>query len=270
MRKRILAAVLLLAMLLSLTSCGKDTTDGGETNTPSGTTSQPTQGPGESASQPTENAGNETPQPTEEPAAANFIFSARPAAAYEVTGLDLKNVYEGNYIDKAGDDFGPIHFVKLTPGENSFILFCISSDDESMLHSGATIHSPAGSGQWEGKTYSCFDTIIDNLPEGYTLLERNSWDGPYVFNETEVSGEYYSTLDVWLDWIQFAQLYHPDAAQDDSIYVIDVIPYSEMEEFDTVEECLAELVNSFAVLGASAVQIDVDEALARCRVEVSQ
>ena len=268
MRKKLLAAVLLLAMLLSLAACGGGTTDGGETNTPSGTTSQPTQGPGESASQPTENAGDETPQPTEEPAAVNFIFSARPVAAYEVTGLDLKNVYEGNYIDKAGDDFGPIHFVKLTPGENSFILFCIYSDDESMLHSGATIHSPAGSSRWEGKTYSCFDTIIDNLPEGYTLLEKNFWDGEYVFNEAQVGGEYYSTLDVWLNWIQFAELYHPDAAQDDSIYVIDVIPYSEMEEFDTVEECLGSLVKTFAGLGATATEIPVDEALARCHIEV--
>ena len=268
MHKKLLAAALLLAMLLSLASCGGGTTGGGETNTPSGTTSQPTQGAGgETTSQPTQ--GTETPQPTGEPAAVNFIFSARPAAAYEVTGLDLKNVYEGNYIDKAGDDFGPIHFVKLTPGENSFILFCIYSDDESMLHSGATIHSPAGSGQWEGKTYSCFDTIIDNLPEGYTLLEKNFWDGEYVFNEAQDGGEYYSTLDVWLNWIQFAELYHPDAAQDDSIYVIDVIPYSFDEGFDTVEECLVELVKTFADLGATATEIDVDEALARCHIEVS-
>ena len=267
MRKKLLAAVLLLAMLLSLASCGGGTTGGGETNTPSGTTSQPTQGAGgETTSQPTQ--GTETPQPAGEPAAVNFIFSARPAAAYEVTGLDLKNVYEGNYIDKAGDDFGPIHFVKLTPGENSFILFCIYSDDESMLHSGAAIHSPAGSGQWEGKTYSCFDTIIDNLPEGYTLLEKNFWDGEYVFNEAEVGGEYYSTLDVWLNWIQFAELYHPDAVRDDSIYVIDVIPYSFDEKFDTVEECLVELVKTLADLGAAATEIPVDEALARCHVEV--
>lgn len=268
MRKRVLAAALLLAMLLSLAACGGGTADKGEGNTSPVTTTQPTQGA--ETARPTEGAGEETAQPAEEPAAANFIFSARPAAAFEVTGLDLKSVYEENYIDLAGDDFGPIHFVKLTPGENAFILFCIYSDDESMLHSGATIHSPAGSSRWEGKTYSCFDTVIDNLPEGYTLLEKNLWDGDYVFNEAETGGEYYSTLDVWFNWIQFAQLYHPDAAQDDSIYVIDVIPYSEMEEFDTVEECLAELVNSFVILGAAATEIDVDEALARCRVEVSQ
>ena len=291
MHKKILAAALLLAMLLSLAACGGGTTDGGETNTPSGTTSQPTQGaggetsqptqgPGAATAQPTESAGTETPQPTqgagtetpkptEEPAETWYIFSARPVAAFEVTGFDLNSVYEGNYIDKAGDDFGPIPFVKLTPGENSFILFCIYSDDESMRHSGATIHSPAGSSRWEGRTYSCLDEFIDNLPEGYTLLKRNPWDGPYVFNEANDSGEYYSTLDVWLDWIQFSELYHPDAAQDDSIYVIDVIPYSFDEAFDTAEECLAKLVKTFADLGAAATQIDVDEALARCHIEVS-
>lgn len=268
MRKKIIINVLLLAMLLSLTACGSSPVAGEATKAPAGPVSQPAEGAGTETAQPTENAGAETPQPTEEPAAVSYIFSARPVAAFEVTGLDLKNVYEEDYTDLAGDVFGPIHFVKLTPGENSFILFCIYSDDESMLHSGATIHSPAGSGQWEGKTYSCLDAYIDNLPEGYTLLEKNFWDGEYVFNEAQGGGEYYSTLDVWLNWIQFAQLYHPDAAQDDSIYVIDVIPYSEMDEFDTVEECLAELVNSFVILGAAATEIPVDEALARCRVEV--
>ena len=266
MYKRIISAVLLLAMLLSVTSCGGGPAAGGETKDPGGEASRPAGG-----TEQTKDPEGDGSQPSEEPAAAaSFIFSDRPVAALEVTGLDLKNVYEGNYIDKAGDDFGPIHFVKLTPGENSFILFCIYSDDESMLHSGATIHSPAGNSQWEGKTYSCFDTIIDNLPEGYTLLEKNFWDGEYVFNEAQDGGEYYSTLDVWLNWIQFAQLYHPDAAQDDSIYVIDVIPYSFDEKFDTVEECLGSLVKTFAELGASATEIDVDEALARCRVEVSQ
>lgn len=39
-RKRIFAAVLLLAMLLSVASCGNGGTAGGETNTPSGTASQ--------------------------------------------------------------------------------------------------------------------------------------------------------------------------------------------------------------------------------------
>ena len=265
MRKKILAAALLLAMLLSVTSCGSGPAVGGESKNPEGTASQPAGG-----AEQTKDPDGEAPLPTEEPqAAVSFIFSDRPVAAFEVTGFDLHSTYEGNYIDLAGDDFGPIHFVKLTPGENSFILFCIYSDDESMLHSGATIHSPAGSGQWEGKTYSCFDTIIDNLPEGYTLLEKNFWDGEYVFNEAQEGGEYYSTLDVWHDWIQFAQLYHPDAAQDDSIYVIDVIPYSFDEAFDTVEECLGSLVNTLAILGASATEISVDEALARCGVEVS-
>ena len=42
------------------------------------------------------------------------------------------------------------------------------------------------------------------------------------------------------------------SAQDGSIYVIDVIPHSFDEAFDTVDECPAELVNSFAILGGAA------------------
>ena len=113
--------------------------------------------------------------------------------------------------------------------------------------------------------YRCFDTIVDPVPEGYALLERPD----YTYTEETYGGEFDTLLDVWLNWIMFTGLCHPDAAQDDTIYVIDVIPHSFDEAFDTVDECLAELVNSFAILGGAATEIPVDEALARCHVEIS-
>lgn len=262
MRRKIPAAVLLLAMLLSLASCGGGSA-GGETKDPGGEASQPVGG-----AEQTKAPEGDGPQPTEGPETAEprYIFSDRPVAAFEVTGLDLHSIYDGPYTDVEGYSYD-LPIVKLTPGENPFIIFCMPGEDEGdFTVSAAAIHSPAGSGQWEGRLYRCFDTIVDPVPEGYTLLERPD----YIYTEADYGGEFDSLLDEWLDWIMFTELYHPDAAQDDSIYVIEVIPHSFDEAFDTFDECLVELVNSFDLLGAAATQISVDEALARCRIEVSK
>ena len=188
-------------------------------------------------------------------------------AAYEVTGLDLKNVYDGTYTEADGSDYGPLPIAKLTPGENSLILFCILAEDNpDYPKSASTVRSPDGSGQWEGMAYSWYSTydyIIDPVPEGYTRLEREE----YLYTEDANGGHYYSTL--WLDWVMFTWLYHPDAAQDDSICVIDVTPQAYEEGFDTVDECLAVLEKVLAGLGAEVTEIPVDEALAGCHVEIS-
>ena len=265
MRKRVLAAVLLLAMLLSVTACGNGTTSGGESKSPAGTASQPAQGPGESAAQPTENAGTEAPQPMEEPpAAVNFIFSARPVAAYEVTGFDLHSIYDEPYTDSEGHTY-ELPIVKLTPGENSFIIFCMQADFET-LGDGftATVRSPAGSSRWEAQIYSCFDVIIDPVPEGYALLQR----GYYSYDEEAYGGGYDSLMDPALHYISFSELYHPDAAQNDSICVVDVAPFPGLPGIDTIEGAAAAVADTFVELGGTAIQIPVDEALAMCHVEV--
>lgn len=267
MHKKIVSAVLLLAILLSLAACGNDAAGGG-TKSPEGSAAQPTQSSGGETSQPTQGAGGETSQPTDGPeeAETRYIFSARPVAAYEVTGFDLHSTYEGNYVDLAGDDFGPIPFVKLTPGENSFIIFCMQADfDIAGSVSAAAIHSPAGSGQWVGETYSCFDALIDNLPEGYALFYKQD----YSYAESENDGGYLSTMDAVLHWIYFSELHHPDAAGDDSICVVDVAPFPGFPGIDTVEGVVAAVAETFAGLGAVATEIPVDEALARCHAEVA-
>ena len=154
MPKKILAAVLLLVMLLSVTSCGSGPAAGGETKDPEGTASQPAGG-----AEQTKAPEEETTQPSEEPVEVRYIFSDRPLAAYEVTGLDLKNVYDGNYTEADGSDYGPLPIAKLTPGENPFIIFCMPAEDNpDYPRSVATVRSPAGSGQWEGMAYSWYST----------------------------------------------------------------------------------------------------------------
>lgn len=165
MRKRIIIAVLLLAMLLSVTSCGNSLAAGGETKEPAETTSRPADG-----AEQTKAPEGEDPQPSEGPETVEtrYIFSDRPLAAYEVTGLDLKNVYEGIYTEADGTAYS-LPIAKLTPGENPFIIFCMPAENNpDYPRSVATVHSPAGSGQWEGTTYSwrsTFDEIIDPVPE---------------------------------------------------------------------------------------------------------
>ena len=270
MRKRALAAALLLAMLLSLAACGGGT--GEETKDPTGTASQPaqgseeetprqTEGTGGEDSQPTEEPGEETAQPSEAPGEAEtrYIFSDRPVAAYEVTGLDLKNV-----PNEAAAADGSYPHAKLTPGENSFIIFCIPVENNpDYPKSAATVRSPAGNSQWEGWAYSWYSTFdYELVPEGEARLEK---EVGYLHQEAADGAHYYSTL--WVDWIMFTALHHPDTAWDDLICVIDVTTYE--EELTTVDECLETLVNCFVNLGASVKEIPVDEALARCRVEVS-
>ena len=260
MRKKVLAAVLLLAMLLSLAACGGGT--GEETKDPAGTASQAgaerTKAPEGETPKPTEGSGEETTQPTEEPAETRYIFSDRPVAAYEVTGLDLKNV-----PDEAAAADGSYPHAKLTPGENSFIIFCIPVENNpDYPRSVATVHSPAGKSQWEGWAYSWYSTFdYEPVPEGDARLEKEIG---YLYQEVADGAHYYSTL--WVDWIMFTALYHPDTAWDDLICVIDVTTYE--EELTTVDECLAALVKCFTNLGAAVAEVPVDEALTRCHVEV--
>lgn len=266
MHKKIWAAALLLAMLLSLAACGGGTAGGEETKNPAGAASQPAQGPGEATSQPTKGTGGENAQPTEEtgPAGTRYIFSDRPAAAFEVTGFDLHSIYDGPYTDVEGYSY-ELPLVKLTPGENSLIIFCMQAErDIAGSNSTATIHSPAGSSPWEGRTYSCFDMIVDPVPEGYALFYQQD----YSYGEGDYDGGYLSLMDAILSWISFSELYHPDAAQDDSICVVDVAPYPDFPGIDTVEGVVAAVADTLAGLGGAVTEIPVDEALARCHAEV--
>ena len=163
--------------------------------------------------------------------------------------------------------------MRLTPGENTFILFCIPGDVEitwdewgSYVSEGATIHSPSGSGQWEAVVYHCSDFVLPQ-PEGFSLLIRDS-----NYNEETYDAHINSLVDPWLKWIRFSEIYHPDSPQDDAIYVIEVMTYPGDEYgYDEMDNIYASMIETFENLGATSVkEISVEEALERCNVAVSQ
>lgn len=286
MSKKLLMAALLLTAALSVTACGKETETGADVSAESPSvesssneteTQDSTDEDSQSAEEP-EDSVQETSQPTEEAdeesdeeASTSYIFSDMPVAAYEVTGLGVgrsESIYEEDIVD--GSNVYHIPLVKLTPGENTFILFCMEGDDAGEYSvSASAIQSPSGSSKWEAVTYTCLDMLIDPVPEGCSILARQETD-KYAYDEATYSGCFFSLVDPWLDWIRFAEIYHSDAQQDDTIYVIDVAPSIYDEEYDDVDEMLAGMEHAFDVLGGKLKEIPVEEALKRCSVTVSE
>ena len=129
-----------------------------------------------------------------------------PVAAYEVTGLGIgrfESVYEEHIIDEDGYDNGIIPLIRLTPGENTFVLFCIPGDPDEVVTgdwdslwayvSLATIHSPSGSGLWEATTYTSRDMYIPET-EGFSSFTRAETG----YNEETYDAHIDTLLDVWL------------------------------------------------------------------------
>lgn len=287
MNKKILTTALLLTAALSVAACGKEA----ETPTDLPTESPPVQSQSTETETPdsteedfqsaegTEDSAGAASQPAEEAeeeASVSYIFSDIPIAAYEVTGLGVgrfESFYNENYVDKNGDDYDIFHFVRVTPGENTFILFCMQGDEDTDYSvSTATIHSPSGSGQWEAVTYTYLDALIDPVPEGFSILTRRDAEDYYTYGygEETYGGSFYSLVDPWLAWIRFAEIYHPDAPQEDAIYAIDVITFSYEEDYDENNEVLARMVDAFEYLGATLNEIPVEEALERSNIMVSE
>lgn len=280
MFKKVIATGLMLTVMLSASACGKE---------PSGASGTAVDTPVESStveSQPTEEETKdlvvESSQSTEEGAestaeedasvSASYIFSDMPIAVYEVTGLGVgpdAEFYDETIIDtEDGYDFGAVPLVKLD-SSNTFVLFCLQGEEGEDYMSMATIHSPSGSSQWEANGYTCLDVImpeVEGYSSGYPCLTR--WN---TYNEESSSGSFESLVDPWTEYIRFAEIYHPDAPQEDTIYVIEVIPYIYEEDYDEVGEVMTEMVCTFEKLGATNVQeIPVEEALERFNIIVSE
>ena len=244
-------------------------------------TAQPTTEPEETA-QP-------TAEPEEEEAPISFIFSDMPVAAYEVTGLGVgrfesildedifiewKDVLE-EWEDMEGEGYYAHYpYVRLTPGENTFVIFCIPGDVEltfdeygGFVARGATIHSPSGSGQWEAITYVC--NMYGPTLEGFAILSRYDNEN---YNEETYDGRTDTLVDPLNSWLQFAEIYHPDAQQNDAIYVVEVYGYPDStEDYLQIDGILAHVIDVFEDHGATTVkEIPVEEALERCHVVVSE
>lgn len=284
MFKKVLVAGLMLTVMLSASACGKEPngTSGTTVDTPAESStveSQPTEET--TGSQPTEEGteslAGDASQPTEEvkeEAAYSYIFSEMPIAAYEVTGLGVgpdAEVYAENItmIDEDGEeyDMGVIPLVKLDPA-NTFILFCIQGADEDYT-SVATIHSPSGSDRWKAKVYTCMDCDtpeIEGYSCGYPALTQGS-----TYDEEKLEGKIVSFVDPWTEYLQFSEIYHPDAPQEDAIHIIEIVPFTYDENYDEADKVMAEMVCTFEKIGATNMQeIPVEEAMARCNVIVAE
>ena len=267
MFKKVLVAGLMLTVMLSASACGKEPsgTSGTAVDTPvesSTVESQPTKET--TGSQPTEEGteslAGDASQPTEEvkeEAAYSYIFSEIPIA---------ENI---TMIDEDGEeyDMGVIPLVKLDPS-NTFILFCIQGADEDYT-SVATIHSPSGSDRWKAKVYTCMDCDtpeIEGYSCGYPALTQGS-----TYDEEKLEGKIVSFVDPWTEYLQFSEIYHPDAPQEDAIHIIEIVPFTYDENYDEADKVMAEMVCTFEKIGATNMQeIPVEEALEKCNIIVSE
>ena len=189
---------------------------------------------------------------------STYTFFDMPVAAFEVTGLGLDPY---TYQRDAKEE------VKLTPSENTFILYCIRdykfSDIEGEYGEDAWIHSQPGSSEWICNHYS-----------NYSFGFRDS--GPYIetnvngcftfdYEKKEVDQSLGGVQDMYGTNMGFVEIYHADAPQSDAIYVTTV-----WDDDRDWEECFAAISRAFQAAGATIVQIPVADALARNNVTVSQ
>lgn len=210
-----------------------------------------------------QSAEEETETPAEQEAATNasasYIFSEMPVKVFEVTGLgvgpDVATVerISGGYTED---------LVRQTPGENTFVLYCFYGGDE--YYNGAvdeypiaTVHSPSGKSQWSGNYYTCTSGGLEILKCYGEISEGHG-------------GVFIGMVDPWHQYIMFSEIFHADAAQPDTIYVIEALTSVESGEFEVADNVIAEIVTSFEVRGATVREISVEEALARDNIVVSE
>lgn len=252
------------------------------------------------ASQSTEEEGSEGEEESldgdagslepEDEAVCSYIFSDMPIAAFEITGLgiapdvavlDEPIVFEGGHSEL-------IPLVPLTPGENTFILYCFSggndTDQEYYGISRAKIHSPSGSSPWEANSYTVNEIPDENVPEGWANISKQQGEfkeqdagshetvgDQFVMSQDEPgNGEFKSIVDPWLHYITFAEIFHSDAPEPDAIHVAEVLTFEYGDEYSVEENVVSEVAAAFEERGAAVREIAVEEALARDHITVSE
>ena len=233
----------------------------------------------------TEGSEGENSQPAEEAeeeAIVSYIFSDMPVTAYEVTGLGVgrfESVNEGEVYDELDDMYLNSPFVRLTPGENTFVVFCThvmyGNEDghDVRLSEDTTIHSPSGSSQWEAITYTCLPSSFKTLGDFSVLyrMDTNTEYTTYAYSEETSGGGFNSAFYPNEEHVTFAEIYHPDSLQNDAIYVVRLETYLGSISSSEIDTVLARLIKTFEDLGATSVkEIPVEEALERCNVVVSE
>lgn len=297
MLKKVLMAGLMLTVMLTASACGKDSGEDSGTveETPvesSAVEIQPieeeaedpavedTQSveeetqPTEEETQPIEeeaegstgedaqSAEEETETPAEQEAATNasasYIFSEMPVKVFEVTGLGVGPDVATEERTSGGYTAS---LVRQTPGENTFVLYCFYGGDE--YYNGAvdgdpiaTVHSPSGKSQWSGNCYTCTGGL--EIEKYYGEISEGQ------------GGVFIGMVDPWHQYIMFSEIFHADAAQPDTIYVIEALTSVGSGEFEVADNVIAEIVTSFEVRGATVREISVEEALARDNIVVSE
>ncbi|MCM1063256.1 MAG: hypothetical protein NC420_02100 [Eubacterium sp.] len=270
MFKKIVMAGLAAATVLSVSACG------GESDAASGTTASDVSLESSAAASQTEEASEpagteeQSQEPEQEEAAASYVFSEMPLAAYEVTGLRIgpdETFFDGT-ITVDGYEFQS-SYLELTPGENTFVLYCLKGGDysdsgRSYATSMSTIHSPSGSSPWEAHVYTSGDGSAEYVPEGYSKILREETSD---FTEETNSGAITSLIDPWTVYIKFSELYHPDAPQEDVIYVIDIVSQGEMYDESAI---LSTMVSAFEQYGATIQEISLEDAMEKDNIAVSE
>ncbi len=245
------------------------------------------------ASQSTEeesSEGEEESLEAEDEAVCSYIFSDMPIAAFEITGLgigpDVAVLEEPIVFEDGYSELIPL--VPMTPGENTFVLYCFSggneTDQEYYGISRAKIHSPSGSSPWEANSYTVNEIPAENVPEGWAGIskhhgefkEQDAGSHETVGDEFVMSldepgnGEFKSIVDPWLHYITFAEIFHSDAPEPDAIHVVEVLTFTYGDEYSVEENVVSEVAAAFEERGATVREISVEEALARDQITVSE
>ena len=293
MLKKVLVTGLMFTVMVVAAACGKEPErdSEGASNTPvwsSEVEAQPeeeTKASTAGDSQPTEEAKEET--------VCSYIFSDMPIAAFEITGLgvglDVPVRNEPIIFDENDSEFLPL--VQLTPGENTFVLYCFSGgsdSDEGWRYgiSRARVYSPSGSSQWEA---NCYIVSPDGLskefvPEGWAWMEKfygkfseqNAGsqeivsDGLIVNVDETCNGQFESLIDPWGHYIRFSEIFHSEASRSDVIHVVEAVTWTGGDDYEVEENVVSAMVAAFEERGATVQEVSVEEALAKDNIIVSE
>lgn len=274
MFKKIVMMGLAAAAVLSMSACGGESKP--EENTSEVASVEDSQTEESSQPEGTEEVEpeQEEQEPEEEEEEVFYIFSEMPIAAYEVTGLKIgpdAALYEGTFTAD-GSEYESANYIELASGENTFILYCLPGGDyydegRSYSISMPTVHSPSGGSLWEAHAYTSGDEAPEYVPEGYSKISRMTGDGFASFTEETYGGSVVGFVDPWLQYIRFSEIWHPDAPQEDVIYVMDIVTQGDAYDESGI---LSAMVSAFEQWGASVQEISVEDALERGNIAVSE